>query len=354
MIVHLLHQSSLVCAKRFCHHSIRTRRSLSLFLRAWRKSLFRKVHQDLLLVLLPRQLSSSIIQVRIGVEMSFQNVPLFVILVHIVLLMVPATVAWSPNSGFPEPNMERRSFLSNVGVSTTAAAVGNIVLGQQNAYAKEPMSTDATSFDTYNVIPDASASLNPKLLKVDVSIGWAQCRRHSHNWSRWPVIPVPSLLSDIVFLSSIESWVHTETCGVQIGWVYLVGRASQFRQRPRLSRAIYSNAASRAPETTTAEGSTYGHWPGTSPTSIPASSRRFYQWEDQRGGNEASSGVGQTMDVELWGLSGYLWGGSGSRKCATISPQCWFGRLGKGGEGRIPGITHGTTSKVYQGSRRLW
>jgi hypothetical protein len=79
------------------------------------------------------------------------------------------TVAWSSNTGFQEPSLERRAFIANVGSSTTAATLAQLFVGPQSAYAKEPMSTDPATFDTYNIIPDASASLDPKLQKIDVS-----------------------------------------------------------------------------------------------------------------------------------------------------------------------------------------
>jgi hypothetical protein len=98
-------------------------------------------------------------------------VPLLVILAH----FARDIVAWSPNSGFSEPSLERRAFIANVGGSATAATVGRLFFGPQSAYAKEPISTDPATFDTYNVIPDASARLDPKLQKIDVSNPKIKC-----------------------------------------------------------------------------------------------------------------------------------------------------------------------------------
>ena len=88
--------------------------------------------------------------------------PLLMILLHLVC----EADAWAPNS---EPNIDRRQFHSWFGATASAAAGGNLLLTQQSAYAKEPISTVPTSFDAYSIIADPSASLDPQLRKVDVS-----------------------------------------------------------------------------------------------------------------------------------------------------------------------------------------
>lgn len=68
-----------------------------------------------------------------------------------------------------DSRLDRRVALANIGLGT-ASVVGGFFFNPQSVVAKEPMSTDSTTFETYTVIPDASESLNPTLLKVDVSV----------------------------------------------------------------------------------------------------------------------------------------------------------------------------------------
>ncbi len=82
------------------------------------------------------------------------------------------TIAWTQNpvalSTLSEFHQNRRTALANIGLGT-AVVTNALFIDTRSALAKEPISTDPGTFETYNIIPDASANLDPKLLKVDVS-----------------------------------------------------------------------------------------------------------------------------------------------------------------------------------------
>ena len=74
------------------------------------------------------------------------------------------------NPRFPisaEKHLDRRGVIAQIG-SGTAAITGSFLV-PTTTNARESISTDPATFDTYNIIPDPSADLMPKLQKVDVS-----------------------------------------------------------------------------------------------------------------------------------------------------------------------------------------
>jgi hypothetical protein len=86
-------------------------------------------------------------------------------------MAMPLVVAWTP-----EPNpmrdvaMDRRIAMKKM----SSLVAGNIVfsgLSPEPALANmnDAISTEST-FVAYNILPDSSASLDPKLVKVDVSV----------------------------------------------------------------------------------------------------------------------------------------------------------------------------------------
>ena len=68
-----------------------------------------------------------------------------------------------------QDNLDRRDFFATIGLVTTGIMCGPFSQPEW-AYAMEQPSGLPASFDIYNIIPDASETLNPKLVKVDVSL----------------------------------------------------------------------------------------------------------------------------------------------------------------------------------------
>lgn len=83
-------------------------------------------------------------------------------------LCIPIVHAWSgPNSSHLQEPIDRRVMVSKV---SAVVAGGLAFAGLETASAIDVASSpEDFSFNTYNIIPDASASLDPRLVQVDVS-----------------------------------------------------------------------------------------------------------------------------------------------------------------------------------------
>lgn len=86
----------------------------------------------------------------------------------LLICCLEGAAAWSlprfPASS--ETHLDRRSVIASIGAA--AATITGNPLASNAASAKQPISESA-KFDTYRIIPDPSAKLDPKLQKVDVS-----------------------------------------------------------------------------------------------------------------------------------------------------------------------------------------
>ena len=75
------------------------------------------------------------------------------------------TLAWSPTGSQDSKDFGRRSFLNEL----SSIGAFCLLIEPKGAIAQEAVKVKPSNFDAYSIIPDPSASLDPKLERISVS-----------------------------------------------------------------------------------------------------------------------------------------------------------------------------------------